>query len=116
MKSGMWPSESSEGTAANTTRAEARTEVGGLRGAEAPLFHGAMRDGTPYNATRYNTTCEGATRCELRYRAGSLTVTTRSAATSRISCTIPEGQRISTRSADTFVPRPKCTGPALDEA
>src|SRR5258708_31891648 len=45
-----------------------------------------------------------------------MTLTTRSAATLESFCTMPDGQRISTRSADLFDPRPKCTGPALDEA
>jgi hypothetical protein len=59
-----------------TTGAGARAEVGGSRGAEAPLFHGTIRDGAPYNTTRYDTTCKGTTRGELRYRAGSFTTTT----------------------------------------
>ena len=47
------------------------------------------------------------------YRAGSFTFTTASAATFRNSCTIPEGQRISTRSATFAAPSPKWVGPAL---
>jgi hypothetical protein len=41
---------------------------------------------------------------------------TRSAATSFISCTIPEGQRIVIRLADAAGPSPKCVGAALDDA
>src|ERR1019366_10272710 len=50
------------------------------------------------------------------YFSGSLTEIMRSAATSRSCWTMPEGQWISTRSADGFAPKPKWTGPALDEA
>ena len=45
-----------------------------------------------------------------------MTFTTRSAATFESFCTMPDGQRISTSSADLFEPRRKCSGPALDEA
>jgi hypothetical protein len=50
------------------------------------------------------------------YLTSSFTASTRSPATSFIVCTVPEGQRISTNSADVFAPSPKCTGPALDDA
>ena len=53
---------------------------------------------------------------ESYFRGGSWTRITRSAESSLTSCTIPEGQRISTRLADAAPPSPKCTGPALEEA
>jgi hypothetical protein len=101
-----------------TAGAEAGAEVGGLRGAEAPLFHvaarGALLHAVPcctwFLARRRTFTDKSS------YRAGSFTKTMRSPVTLRICCTIPEGQWISTRSADAFCPNPKCTGPALDDA
>lgn len=50
------------------------------------------------------------------YGAGSRTRTFRSPATLRSCWTMPDGHRISTRSADALAPNPKWTGPALDEA
>ena len=48
--------------------------------------------------------------------ADSLTSSTRSPATFRSVWTMPEGQRISTCSALSSAPSPKCTGPWLDDA
>ena len=47
---------------------------------------------------------------------GSVTVTTRSAATSRSTCLIPLGQEICISLATAFAPSPKCTRGSLDEA
>jgi hypothetical protein len=57
-----------------------------------------------------------ATRSERVYLSGSSSLTMRSAATFLISCMIPDGQWISTRSAILLAPKPKCVGPALEEA
>src|SRR5205807_7705 len=46
----------------------------------------------------------------------SFTRINRSAFTFFSSWTMPEGQRISINSAVRLLPRPKCTGPALEEA
>src|SRR5215475_13411252 len=58
----------------------------------------------------------GARRRIAVQRTGSFTLSTRSAAIYSSRCTIPEGQRTSTSSAEALGPRPKCTGPTLEEA
>ncbi len=58
----------------------------------------------------------GARRACPRFYLGSRTVTMRSASTFSKICVLPEGQRISTRSAFAWGPRPKRTGPRLEEA
>jgi hypothetical protein len=48
--------------------------------------------------------------------AGSVTLRMRSASTFCMDCTFPDGQWISIESARASGPRPKCTGPSLDDA
>jgi hypothetical protein len=58
--------------------------------------------------------CENS--CVGAYFGGSWTLMMRSAATFLRSWVIPEGHRISTKSAALLAPKPKWVGPALEEA